>query len=306
LKDFSITIKSGQTVALVGSSGCGKSTCISLLQRFYNPKEGNIFLDGVDIKDFNIKWLRSQFGVVGQEPVLFNTTIAKNISFGLENISDEQIQAAAKTSFAHDFITQLPQGYNTPVGERGAQLSGGQKQRIAIARALVRNPPILLLDEATSALDFQSEKIVQAALERAKEGRTTIIIAHRLSTIKAADVVIAIEKGEVKEIGTHTELMERKELYYKLVMSQEDQEDLVLNPEELLAEERELEDAFNDDEDMNESFQYGSPISGTGRVSPSRLKAKTTPKKQSVVRARLQSDGSLQDTLPLIDDIKVP
>ena len=174
----------------------------------------------MDVRSLNLKWLRSNIGVVSQEPVLFDTTIADNIGYGKERATMEEIETAAKNANAHDFISQLPDGYNTHVGERGIQLSGGQKQRIAIARALVRNPKILLLDEATSALDTESEKIVQAALDKAREGRTTIVIAHRLSTIQTADVIVSLQGGEVAEIGTHTDLMQRQGLYYELVGTQ--------------------------------------------------------------------------------------
>ena len=174
----------------------------------------------MDVRYLNLKWLRSNIGVVSQEPVLFDTTIAENIGYGKEGATMEEIETAAKNANAHDFISQLPDGYNTHAGERGAQLSGGQKQRIAIARALVRNPKILLLDEATSALDTESEKIVQAALDKAREGRTTIVIAHRLSTIQTADVIVSLQGGEVAEIGTHTDLMQRQGLYYELVSTQ--------------------------------------------------------------------------------------
>ena len=183
LNGINFQVSAGQTVALVGMSGCGKSTCIQLLQRFYDPCKGVIELDGHPLSHYNIKWLRAQFGVVGQEPVLFATTIANNIRYGCSGVSDSDIQSAAMAANAHDFISQLPLKYETIVGERGAQLSGGQKQRIAIARALVRNPKILLLDEATSALDTQSEYVVQKALDHARLGRTTIIVAHRLSTV---------------------------------------------------------------------------------------------------------------------------
>ena len=183
LNGISFQISAGQTVALVGMSGCGKSTCIQLLQRFYDPCQGVIELDGRPLSDYNIKWLRAQFGVVGQEPVLFATTIAENIRYGHSGVSDTEIQRAAEEANAHGFISQLPLKYETVVGERGAQLSGGQKQRIAIARALIGNPKILLFDEATSALDTQSEYVVQKALDRARSGRTTIMIAHRLTTV---------------------------------------------------------------------------------------------------------------------------
>ncbi|KAH9520293.1 ATP-dependent translocase ABCB1 [Bulinus truncatus] len=220
LRGLNITVEPGQHVALVGSSGCGKSTTVQLLQRFYDPLEGTVLLDGNDIKTLNIKWLRSKIGVVSQEPSLFDTSIEENIRFGKMDASEEDIRNAAKKANAHDFIMQLPEGYKTNVGERGAQLSGGQKQRISIARALVRNPKILLLDEATSALDQESEAIVQKALEAAGEGRATITIAHRLSTIQNADKIIAISEGEVVEQGTHNELMEMKGLYYQLVQIQ--------------------------------------------------------------------------------------
>ena len=179
-----------------------------------------ITLDGREIRTLNLQWLRSHIGVVSQEPVLFNTTIAENIRYGREDATMDDIIQAAKNANAHDFISQLPDGYDTDVGERGAQMSGGQKQRIAIARALVRDPKILLLDEATSALDNQSEKVVQDALDKAREGRTTIVIAHRLSTIQTADTIIAISGSRVAESGSHSELMDKEGLYYELVTAQ--------------------------------------------------------------------------------------
>ena len=179
-----------------------------------------MLIGGENIKNLNIKWLRDNIGVVSQEPVLFDTTIAENIRYGQEDASMEDIEQAARSANAHEFVSQLPDGYNTLTGERGAQLSGGQKQRIAIARALVRNPKILLLDEATSALDTQSESVVQEALDRASEGRTTIVIAHRLSTIQNADVIVTMEKGKSSESGTHSELMASKGLYFDLVNNQ--------------------------------------------------------------------------------------
>ncbi|NXW35425.1 MDR1 protein, partial [Phaetusa simplex] len=220
LKGLNLRIQTGKTIALVGASGCGKSTTVQLLQRFYDPVQGEITLDGQDIRTLNVKWLRENIGIVSQEPVLFATTIAENIRYGREDISDAEIEQAAKEANAFDFISRLPDKFNTMVGERGAQLSGGQKQRIAIARALARNPKILLLDEATSALDTQSESIVQAALDKARAGRTTIVIAHRLSTIRTADTIAGFEKGIVVEQGTHSELMLQKGVYYSLVMQQ--------------------------------------------------------------------------------------
>ena len=179
-----------------------------------------ITVDGRNIAELNLKWLRKNIGIVSQEPVLFNTTIKENIKYGKKDVSDEQIHVAAKAANAYNFISDLPDGFDTPVGQRGTQLSGGQKQRIAIARALVRDPKILLLDEATSALDTESEKIVQEALDKAREGRTTIIIAHRLSTIQSADVIAGIEDGRVVEMGSHAELMKKQGLYYELVTAQ--------------------------------------------------------------------------------------
>ncbi|CAF0950412.1 unnamed protein product [Brachionus calyciflorus] len=221
LNGLDLKIKSGSTVALVGASGCGKSTCIQLIQRFYDPIQGVVKLDGRDLKTLNVKWLRTKIGVVNQEPILFSTSIKENIKFGKDGVSDEEVVQAAKNANAHDFIMTLPDKYDTLVGDRGGQLSGGQKQRIAIARALVRNPKILLLDEATSALDNESESIVQAALDKARLGRTTIIVAHRLSTILNADVIFAFENGKIKEYGTHEDLMNLKGVYYKLVITQQ-------------------------------------------------------------------------------------
>ncbi|KAL3831647.1 hypothetical protein ACJMK2_023375, partial [Sinanodonta woodiana] len=221
LNDLTFSVAVGKTVAIVGSSGCGKSTVIQLIQRFYDPDEGQILLDGRDIKDLNLRWLREQIGVVSQEPVLFATTIRENIRFGRMDVTKNEIEEAATLANAHEFICTLPQGYETIVGERGTQISGGQKQRIAIARALVRNPKILLLDEATSALDNESEVIVQDALEKAKEGRSTIIIAHRLSTIRNANSIYSLKEGTVVENGTHSELMQKEGLFHSLVKHQE-------------------------------------------------------------------------------------
>uniref|UniRef100_A0AAQ4Q6T6 ABC-type xenobiotic transporter n=1 Tax=Gasterosteus aculeatus aculeatus TaxID=481459 RepID=A0AAQ4Q6T6_GASAC len=223
LHDLSLSVKSGQTIALVGSSGCGKSTTIQLLQRFYDPHEGSVSVDGHDIRSLNIRYLREMIGVVSQEPVLFATTIAENIRYGRLDVTDQEITQAAKEANAYNFIMGLPnQKFETMVGDRGTQMSGGQKQRIAIARALVRNPKILLLDEATSALDSESETIVQAALDKVRQGRTTIIVAHRLSTIRNADVIAGFQQGQVVELGTHSKLMEEKGVYHTLVSMQVD------------------------------------------------------------------------------------
>ncbi|OQV12032.1 Multidrug resistance protein 1A [Hypsibius exemplaris] len=220
LRNLSFKIDEGETVAFVGPSGCGKSTTIQLLQRFYDTDAGDIFVDGLKVKDWNISHLRDFIGVVSQEPVLFSTTIGENIRYGRIGVTQEEIELAAKKANAHTFIMEQPKKYDTMVGERGSQLSGGQKQRIAIARAIVRDPKILLLDEATSALDATSEKVVQSALDEARQGRTTIIIAHRLSTIRGADKIIAMEQGEVVEQGTHAELMQARGLYHRLVTNQ--------------------------------------------------------------------------------------
>ncbi|XP_037948021.1 multidrug resistance protein homolog 49-like [Teleopsis dalmanni] len=226
LNSFSLDIKAGQTVALVGTSGCGKSTILQLIQRFYDPLNGTVRLDGINIKDLNVGWLRSQIGVVGQEPDLFATTIQENIRYGNLSASVEDVQKAARMANCHDFISKLPNGYDTLVGERGAQMSGGQKQRIAIARALVRNPKILLLDEATSALDSTSEKQVQNALEAASKDRTILVVSHRLSTITNADLIVFVKDGAVVEQGTHEELMEKKGFYFQLVNITKRQEEL--------------------------------------------------------------------------------
>ncbi|CAN2389829.1 phosphatidylcholine-translocating ATPase activity [Pristimantis euphronides] len=220
LKGLNLKVKPGQTVALVGQSGCGKSTTVQLIQRMYDPQEGMIMVDGHDIRSLNVRHYREMVGVVNQEPVLFATTIKNNIKYGRLDVTDEEIERAAKEANAYDFIMALPDRFETLVGERGAQLSGGQKQRIAIARALVRNPKILLLDEATSALDTGSESVVQAALDKATEGRTTVVIAHRLSTVWTADLIVVVDNGSVAEQGTHSELMEKKGIYYSLATAQ--------------------------------------------------------------------------------------
>ncbi|XP_062302785.1 bile salt export pump-like [Osmerus eperlanus] len=228
LDQLSVVVKSGETTAFVGPSGAGKSTAVQLIQRFYDPKEGMVTLDGHDIRGLHIQWLRSLIGIVEQEPVLFATTIAENIRYGRPGVSMDDIVMAAKEANAYNFIQDLPQKFDTMVGEGGGQMSGGQKQRIAIARALVRNPRILLLDMATSALDNESEAVVQEALDKVRMGRTTISIAHRLSTIKNADVIVGFEHGRAVERGKHNELLERKGVYFTLVTLQS-QGDKALN-----------------------------------------------------------------------------
>lgn len=219
MQGFNLEIQPGETVALVGHSGNGKSTCLHLLERFYDPNHGQIFLDNHDIKSLNIRSLRSCIATVGQEPVLFTTTIAENIRYGNPDATDEEVIKAAHNAGAHEFIIDLPRKYDTLVGNNGAQLSGGQKQRIAIARALIQNPKILLLDECTSALDYQSEKKVQKALDGASKGRTTIIVSHRMSAIRGADRLLFVEKGRIVEEGTHDELLELKGRYYEMIRS---------------------------------------------------------------------------------------
>ncbi|KAJ0544860.1 putative ABC-type xenobiotic transporter [Helianthus annuus] len=222
LQGLNLRVKAGKTVGLVGGSGSGKSTIVSLIERFYDPVNGDILLDGHRIKGLNLKWLRSQMGLVNQEPVLFATSIKENILFGNEGVSNELVELAAKRANAHDFIVKLPESYETQVGQFGIQLSGGQKQRIAIARALLKEPKILLLDEATSALDSESERVVQEALDQASVGRSTIIVAHRLTTIRKADKIVVLRSGKVIESGSHEELMQNNGgAYYQMVQLQQ-------------------------------------------------------------------------------------
>ncbi|CAF1233115.1 unnamed protein product, partial [Rotaria magnacalcarata] len=220
LSKLTLDIKPSQRVALVGTSGCGKSTIIQMLERFYDVTSGQLLLDGVDIRQLNLHWLRSHFGLVSQEPILFDLTIAENIAYGLENVPMEDIINAATKANIHQLIEGLPQGYETRVGLKGSFLSGGEKQRIAIARVFIRRPKVLLLDEATSAMDSQNEQIVQAALEQAQiedPSRTSLIIAHRLSTIRSCDLICVLDRGRIVESGNHSELMQRRGIYYKMV-----------------------------------------------------------------------------------------
>lgn len=224
LKGIDLDIRKGQRVALVGPSGGGKSTLSDLIARFHDPSEGQILLDGTDYRQLDGQALRRSMGIVTQEAILFNDTIYNNITFGRPDTPMEQVVAAAKAANAHDFIMELPQGYDTPIGERGGALSGGQRQRLCIARAILGNPDLLILDEATSALDNESEKVVQHALDRVMEGRTSIIIAHRLSTIRHADLIVVIEEGVLVEQGTHDELLARGGTYahlYRLQFGEE-------------------------------------------------------------------------------------
>lgn len=248
----SLEVPAGKVTALVGASGSGKSTIVGLVERFYDPVQGRVYLDGRDISTLNLRWLRQQIALVGQEPTLFAVTIFENIRYGLigtewedagEERQRELVMDAARQANAHEFISQLPDGYETNVGQRGFLLSGGQKQRIAIARAIVSNPKILLLDEATSALDTKSEGVVQAALENASEGRTTITIAHRLSTIRDAHNIIVMEKGTIIEQGSHAQLLARRGAYYNLVAAQQIEEEVRQASES-------IEDPVDEEEEM--------------------------------------------------------
>lgn len=220
LRGLTLTLAPGERVALVGPSGSGKSTVAALLGRLYDPDAGRVLLDGQDVRELDPRWLRRQVGTVSQEPLLFSGTVADNIRYARPEASLEEVEAAARAANAHDFITRFPQGYATRVGERGAQLSGGQKQRIAIARAVLKDPRILVLDEATSALDAESEHLVQEALDRLMEGRTTLVIAHRLSTVRGADRVLVLEGGAVVQSGDHASLLGQDGLYRRLVERQ--------------------------------------------------------------------------------------
>ena len=220
LTDVDLELRPGEIVAVVGPSGAGKSTIAGLLGRLYDPLSGRVLLDGRDLRELDPMWLRRQVGVVAQEPILFSTTIADNIRYARPDASDADVEAAARTANAHDFVTRFPDGYRTLVGERGVQLSGGQKQRVAIARAVLKDPRILILDEATSALDAESEHLVKDALDRLMTGRTTLVIAHRLSTVVDADRVVVIDGGRIVQSGTHRALVEEDGLYRRLVERQ--------------------------------------------------------------------------------------
>ncbi|MDI1273267.1 ABC transporter transmembrane domain-containing protein [Polaromonas sp.] len=220
LSDFSLNVAPGETVAIVGPSGAGKSTVFQLLLRFYDPASGRIELDGVATRDLALHDLRQRIGIVPQDAVIFSTSALENIRYGKPGASDEAVRAAAQAAFAHEFILALPEGYDTFLGERGVRLSGGQRQRIAIARAMLKNPPLLLLDEATSALDAESERMVQAALESAMQGRTTLVVAHRLATVQKADRILVLDHGRLVEQGTHAELVSRGGIYARLAALQ--------------------------------------------------------------------------------------
>jgi len=220
LSDVTFQIEPGRTVALVGPSGAGKTSIANLLCRFYDPSAGAVTVDGCDLRKVKLASLRSQLAVVLQDTFLFNSTVRENLLYGKPDATDEEVVAAAKAAYAHDFIMALPNGYDTEIGERGVRLSGGQKQRLALARAILVDPRILILDEATSSVDAEAEYLIQQALEAVLEGRTALVIAHRLSTIRSADKIIALEDGRIEEVGSHEELLGRGGLYSQLYRRQ--------------------------------------------------------------------------------------
>ncbi|KAM6260581.1 bile salt export pump isoform 3-T3 [Spheniscus humboldti] len=314
LDNLNVVIKAGETTAFVGASGAGKSTTIQLIQRFYDPSDGMITLDGHDIRSLNIQWLRSQIGIVEQEPVLFATTIAENIRYGRDEATMEDIIKAAKQANAYSFIMDLPQQFDTHVGEGGSQMSGGQKQRIAIARALVRNPKILLLDMATSALDNESEATVQEALHKARLGRTAISIAHRLSAIKAADVIVGFEQGRAVERGTHEELLKRKGVYFMLVTLQ-NKGDTALNREAMeTAENNVVEPNLEKVQSFSRGSYQASLRASLRQRSRSQLSNVVPDPPLSIARDHAQSmylmpsyeddDGQAKKTFSILDEEK--
>jgi subfamily B ATP-binding cassette protein MsbA len=233
LQDISFKVPRGSVVALVGPSGAGKTTLLDLLTRFYDVTAGSILVDGTDIRHFSLRGLRGSLGIVSQETILFHDTVRANIAYGSPEATQKEVERAAETAHAHEFVRELPQGYETVVGERGTELSGGQRQRLAIARAILRNPPILVFDEATSSLDTEAERLVQQAIERLLEGRTVFVIAHRLSTVQRADQILVLEQGRIVERGTHQELVSAEGLYHRLYEMQFSDEELALGGPEL-------------------------------------------------------------------------
>ncbi|XP_053548248.1 ATP-dependent translocase ABCB1-like [Bombina bombina] len=310
LKGLNLTVQAGKTVALVGASGCGKSTTIQLLQRFYDPLQGEVIVDGHDIRTLNVKSLREYIGVVSQEPILFGTTIRENIRYGREDVTDVEIVQAAKEANAYDFISKLPDAFDTMVGERGAQLSGGQKQRIAIARALARNPKILLLDEATSALDTQSEAVVQIALDRARAGRTTIVIAHRLSTIRTADTIAGFHNGVVVEQGSHDDLMNKKGVYYSLVMLQKhggnnDDEETDTKNDDANEEEGGVFEGINDEDDgdFQDMVAELTEYNGLGLFHRGSLRRASSRKRSSMRKSVPKKSSEPAQEIPIKDEL---
>ena len=227
LHGVNLTVRPGEVIAFVGPSGAGKSSLVNLIPRFFDVNEGRILLDGHDLRDVTIASLREQIGKVTQETVLFNDTVRNNIAYGQPDVPISRVEEAARMALAHDFILNMPDGYNTKIGEKGTRLSGGERQRLAIARAILKNAPILILDEATSALDMESEQFVQAALANLMQGRTVFVIAHRLSTVRRATRIAVIEHGQITEIGTHDELMRQSGTYRRLYKMQFNEDDLV-------------------------------------------------------------------------------
>lgn len=278
LKEFDLKIAAGQTVALVGHSGCGKSTIVQLLQRFYDPDSGRITIDDCDIKSINLSWLRSNIAVVGQEPVLFATTIENNIRYGRINATRAEIEAAAMASGVHEFISRLPNGYETQVGELGSQMSGGQKQRIAIARAIIQNPKILLLDEATSALDPHTGKLVEEMLNKVAKGKTCIVVTHKLSSIRKADQIVLMEKGLILEKGTHFNLMNKDGKYYEMIKADAAYKKITYTEED--PDDEEADHIFVDKEDERKhSVRSGKEISNFHRrLTAPKLELKDTKK----------------------------
>ncbi|KAK7203709.1 P-loop containing nucleoside triphosphate hydrolase protein, partial [Myxozyma melibiosi] len=295
MEDFSLKVPAGKTVALVGASGSGKSTIVGIIERFYKPVRGTVTLDGHDITDLNIRWLRSKISLVSQEPTLFSTSVYENVAQGLIGSEyefaspaekEQLVIEACKQANAYSFITALPQGFETPVGERGFLLSGGQKQRIAIARAIVSNPKILLLDEATSALDTKSEGVVQEALDRAAKNRTTIVIAHRLSTIKDADLIVVMKRGVIVESGTHNELLAKEGEYFELVQSQKiEKEKKALITGEALSSSSESDSSSSIDEKIDSDDEK-------------LVKVKTTV----TVKGDVMSDSDFSDTATIAEE----
>jgi subfamily B ATP-binding cassette protein MsbA len=216
LSGINLEVKSGEVLAVVGSSGAGKSTLVHLIPRFFDVTGGRLLIDDHDVRDVTLPSLRSQIGIVTQETVLFNDSVRNNIAYGQPHVSEKQVESAASMALAHDFIMEMPDGYDTVIGERGVRLSGGERQRIAIARAILKNAPILILDEATSALDSESEALVQSALQNLMCGRTVLVIAHRLSTVRRADRIVVLESGSITDIGTHEDLMQKLGTYRRL------------------------------------------------------------------------------------------